>query len=403
MTQQFCTQQTFALAEVDKVQSPFPHIVVGRLFEETSCQELLNWLENGVPWIFHQSHFYQQLECNLKSASVPPSCQRLFSQEALAFLRSFMEEAFSVELSDQMTIIAHKLLPGYCIGIHNDAPDPGMEKYRLVVHLSRDHAEANGGHLVFYRGKEPDAVDRVFAPVFNTAVGFELSDSSYHSVKTVEKGVRYTVIYSFWMKQAAVAGEGRSLPNPPQLASRTDSPGLSSTVREVLVGLLRALGVDQSPGSEQLDHLMGTCRFLERWRCCQSLCIAGLFHSVYGTETFKAACLDLRARGTLQEIITEEAETLVYLYGVTSRRSLYEAAKRLGSPALQDFRTGESLPITRRQLSDLLTLDLANGLERSTRIAPPPELAKAEKARYRQCSHLLPEPARRALRKYAGK
>src|SRR5947207_13542919 len=90
----------------------------------------------------------------------------------------------------------------------------------------------------------------------------------------------------------------------------------------MLSSLLNQLGVSQvsHSGPTLMCHLTATSKILEEWGCRSALCVAGLFHSVYGTEMFRVATQSLEDRTLLQRAISEEAETLVYLYGTISRQ-----------------------------------------------------------------------------------
>ena len=64
---------------------------------------------------------------------------------------------------------------------------------------------------------------------------------------------------------------------------------------------LEQLGTHAIGHSERtlLDHLSGTCRLLESWSCPHTVCVAGLFHSVYGTSSFDRGRRTRAARETL--------------------------------------------------------------------------------------------------------
>jgi hypothetical protein len=116
-------------------------------------------------------------------------------------------------------------------------------------------------------------------------------------------------------------------------------------------------------GRGLLDHLLGTRRLLLEWGARSALCDAGLFHSVYGTEGYQASTLPLAMRARLQELIGNEAESLVWLFCFMSRQALTPNLSRAGDLAVTHRRTGERLPLTGRQFEDLVNLTFANELE----------------------------------------
>ena len=52
-------------------------------------------------------------------------------------------------------------------------------------------------------------------------------------------------------------------------------------------------------------------------------CLAGLYHSVYGTEKFRKQTVPLEARDAVRGAIGRQAEEIAYLYCALSRESLY--------------------------------------------------------------------------------
>src|SRR5262249_51404868 len=73
-----------------------------------------------------------------------------------------------------------------------------------------------------------------------------------------------------------------------------------------------------------LEHLMGTAALLGAWGADQTLCDAGLFHSVYGTESYGAVLIPLALRPAVCRLIGEDAEHTAYLFGVMSKSTFYD-------------------------------------------------------------------------------
>lgn len=165
--------------------------------------------------------------------------------------------------------------------------------------------------------------------------------------------------------------------------------------------LLEELGVEdiEHPSGTLMEHLQGTYDLLAGWGCPHHLCVAGMYHSVYGTEFFQTQTLGLDARERVREVAGEEAEELAFLWCVMRRGSLHENLER-GAPYSITTREGGSLPLTGvEQLAELLTLDLANRLEQlEENEFGSLELEQARKT-YERAVPLLPSEAVVALRR----
>jgi len=63
-----------------------------------------------------------------------------------------------------------------------------------------------------------------------------------------------------------------------------------------------------------LDHLTGTYDLLIQWDNPEDVCVAGLFHSIYGVETQQSKPDRFDLRESVRSVIGESAEQLVYLF-----------------------------------------------------------------------------------------
>jgi hypothetical protein len=61
-------------------------------------------------------------------------------------------------------------------------------------------------------------------------------------------------------------------------------------------------------------HLLGTWHLLKSWGSSDTVCLGGLFHSVYGTNIFSKKCLAAADRPKLQSAIGRDAESLAWLF-----------------------------------------------------------------------------------------
>ena len=109
-------------------------------------------------------------------------------------------------------------------------------------------------------------------------------------------------------------------------------------------------------------HLIGTYALLQKWNNPHEICIAGLFHSVYGTKTFLPSALDPESRPQLQALIGHYAEQLVFLFGFSDRKRLL--LENIQPPFFWvHHRTGERTEIGTDTLNHLIEIEVANFIE----------------------------------------
>ncbi len=111
-----------------------------------------------------------------------------------------------------------------------------------------------------------------------------------------------------------------------------------------------------------LEHLQGTHDLLVEWGNEPDVCVAGLFHSVYGTYAFDKRSADMSMREQIRELIGPDAERLVHLFCVTDRRCFYE---HLGASRfrLRDIVHDRDLELDRNTLAALIEIEVANILD----------------------------------------
>jgi hypothetical protein len=154
----------------------------------------------------------------------------------------------------------------------------------------------------------------------------------------------------------------------------------------------------EHPSGTLAHHLHGTYDLLASWSCSEPVCLAGLYHSVYGTEFFRTETLALDARERVKEAIGESAEQLAFLFCVMRRSSLYENLDRGAPYSVVDREGGQHALDGIGQFAALLTLDVANRLEQLER--SPLSATQRARARdnYERAVPLLPAPAISAMR-----
>ena len=131
---------------------------------------------------------------------------------------------------------------------------------------------------------------------------------------------------------------------------------------------LRARGAGSIPHSRGtlLQHLEGTRALLESWGQDRHTCVGGLFHSVYGTYVFDHHPATLDERDTVRGVIGERAEALAHLFGVSDRRSFFDAPAR-APMSVDDVVHGVTLPVSLDDVQRLLVIEAANAVEQLPR------------------------------------
>jgi hypothetical protein len=131
-------------------------------------------------------------------------------------------------------------------------------------------------------------------------------------------------------------------------------------------------GANSTPhsGRTLLTHLKNTYLILEKSGHPESICRAGLFHSVYGTQYFKKQTLKFQERKALQVLIGEEAENLAWLFCTLDRPKTFENYFKHRDGSLTEFvsefqeqHATEQLPLMMETLPALLSIEAANLLD----------------------------------------
>ena len=173
------------------------------------------------------------------------------------------------------------------------------------------------------------------------------------------------------MRSSGLAGSQLLLPASVAAGRPIRASGISMKASAELLAQLQALGAGEL---EHLDgsletHLRGTEALLRSWGACESLCVAGLYHAVYGTDGYSPALTSLAGRRSIAEAIGAEAEKLAYLYGACNRKVFHP---RIGTEAqllFADRLSNRDYGIQPRQLAQLCELILSNELEIASRSA----------------------------------
>jgi hypothetical protein len=137
-----------------------------------------------------------------------------------------------------------------------------------------------------------------------------------------------------------------------------------------MTDFLVGMGVAEIPHTHKsyLGHLIAVCRYLESQGFAQDVCLAGMFHSIYGTELFQGFKLPLERRGEVRDLIGERAERIAYLNCAMDRASFDRAVEQDTEPyRIVDRITGEEVAVTRDDFDGLCQVHLFDFLEQVPR------------------------------------
>jgi hypothetical protein len=162
--------------------------------------------------------------------------------------------------------------------------------------------------------------------------------------------------------------------------------------------LQRALGAHQvdHPGGTLFAHLRRVHALTLEWRASPRAQLAAICHASYGTAGFGHALLARDDRGRLRDVIGDDAEALVHLYGMCDRTRTYPA---LSSEPLRivDRFTGQPTGIHKAELRDFAVLTIANELDVARHASLPSSAVKEIRKVVAGLASHMPDEAARAL------
>lgn len=175
-------------------EEPFRYATFSECLATSLSGDILAWFEHDAPWRLKRTDFYEQYEFSCWD-STSPIASHLTSSRVLEVVRSEMMKVFGRTFEEPISVVAHKLLEGQRIGIHNDYL-VGEESHRLVIQLNHGLSDDHGGFLMIFNSDDPADIARIMRPVHVSGFAFEISPASFHAVSEVHGGVRYSLIYS---------------------------------------------------------------------------------------------------------------------------------------------------------------------------------------------------------------
>lgn len=116
-----------------------------------------------------------------------------------------------------------------------------------------------------------------------------------------------------------------------------------------------------------MDHLCGTYGILKSWERPKHVCLAGLFHSIYGTPKFNTVCLDYTKRRSLVNLIGQKAELLVFFFSIFALDDIILA--KVNKKEVTLLKSEMNIAITKLQYISLIEISIANFLEQVPHVA----------------------------------
>ncbi len=149
-----------------------------------------------------------------------------------------------------------------------------------------------------------------------------------------------------------------------------------------------------------LHHLTGTETLLNQWGLDTTTCDAGLFHSVYGTESFRTSLVSSDQRQEVVDQIGADAERLAFLFCTMVKSSLDDNLDGRSLFTLVSRFSGETIEITRAEFVALAHISLANWIEQRDRHGS--EFRDFRADAFRAMSEFLVPAARKTIRDFYG-
>ncbi|PZN82697.1 MAG: hypothetical protein DM484_05995 [Candidatus Methylumidiphilus alinenensis] len=354
-----------AIAGGELKSYPYPHLIIDGLFPAAEAADLRDWLRSKASWWLQERDFYTHYSCNNLDDCPLVADGHVLSPAVRSIMATRLAERFNIALDTRhVSLCAHRMQAGHGIGVHNDDPVLGTEALRLMVTLNdEDYKHRDGGQFCLFASSDPSSLTAIMGSIHNLGVAFLLGDNSYHAVNDVSHGERLSLVFGFW-EASRVAHSVMPRRNAHGARTARDLAGLADA--EAMVGILceRGANLIEHSGATLLDHLIGVAALLRNWGCDDTLCRAGLFHSVYGTATFQHRLYAEWERAAVRAAIGEAAEAIVWLFSVVRFSEVYRYQGEVGY-AVHRRDACTELTLSLDEVAALNTVALANSFEQA--------------------------------------
>lgn len=195
---------------------------------------------------------------------------------------------------EKSKLIGHRLVRCYanaftygCDGtLHRDSGEP--DSFTSVYYPHKEWAPNWGGETVFF--KDRDIVASIYPKPNRLTVFPGAFDHVARGVSRDCPQMRITLMFK-----------------------TTDEPLVSAEIKDFLRA--HTMRVPHS-GRSLYEHLKGVYHLLKFRGFRDEVCLAGMFHSIYGTRYFKHAVMSRDERPVVRDLIGDEAELLAYTFGL---------------------------------------------------------------------------------------
>ncbi|WP_141734026.1 DUF6817 domain-containing protein [Oligoflexus tunisiensis] len=283
-------------------EQPYKHAFGSMPYlNDADFERILSELKSELPWNRVKKRFYDQHELSLNDigADTLPWNNKAFHQA----VRQMVECSLGVTLEPFFTATAHLLARGQYINPHTDAPGPGYESIRLGLVIN--DGDVGGGEIQILDGR--NKVEKTISFDENNFFLLELSSQSWHAVRPIHRGTRYSVIFSFWEQTPEHYLNEKCVEDmlSRDLIALDDGFFLHSLHRLIEFKAHRV----RHTGRNLLTHLVNTYRLLIALGAPNEVCRSGLWHSIYSQP------LDVvPSRNEIAAIIGNQAEELTYSF-----------------------------------------------------------------------------------------
>ncbi|MFI0425208.1 DUF6817 domain-containing protein [Spongiactinospora sp. 9N601] len=118
-----------------------------------------------------------------------------------------------------------------------------------------------------------------------------------------------------------------------------------------------------------MNHMFRACTILQDMQAEDHVCLAALFHGVYGTEGLhndNVESIPEDKRVEVRAIVGSPVEQMIFTFSVMSYQSLGKSFRNMmrpkGKPEMKDRRTGADIPLERDEFFDILRMKLGDVL-----------------------------------------
>lgn len=227
--------------------------------------------------------------------------------------------------------------------LHRDAK-PGEDALTALVYVNPTwRAEWAGETMFIGESGECEAV----TPRPGRLIVFD--GTVKHVARSVSRecpALRMTLVFKLQRTPVNAAPDGAPMP------------------RANLLEFLRRHGAEANghSGRSLMEHLMGTWQLLKKWDCAEHVCLAGLFHSIYGTSIYRRRTISRHERAAVRTVIGAQAEELAFVFGVLDRPKAWLPAITTGKAPLAGM-DDVILTLDDTKVNELLEIEIANLLE----------------------------------------